>query len=107
MCNTVWSHKFSKMSSNQIESEPPATEKSTSVDVEAELSTSVVNKSESLEISEKSDGHNTSGASVDRKVAKKKKAKASPSSQPSKKMKKDPNKPEYPRVGMYEVRTEY
>lgn len=68
------------------------------VDVEMELAGSVVKKCDAIETSDKTDGHNTSGASADKKPAKKKKKS---SNQSHKKLKKDPNKPEYPRVGMY------
>lgn len=86
------------MSSNQKEPEL-LVEKPTSGDIEAELSTSVVNKSKSMETSE----HNTSVESIEKKVVKKKRSKTS--SHPNKKMKKDPNKPEYPKVGMYKGRS--
>lgn len=65
--------------------------------VEMEVDESVANKSTSIETS---DGHNTSEASNDKKSAKKKKVKSSSANQSHKKVKKDPNKPEYPRVGM-------
>lgn len=57
-----------------------------------------------MDMSEKTDTHDTSGASVAKKPAKKKKKKKtktapSPSPSPQKKAKKDPNKPEYPKVG--------
>lgn len=68
------------------------------VDVEMELAGSVVKKCDAIETSDKTDGHNTSGTSADKKPAKKKKKS---SNQSHKKLKKDPNKPEYPRVGMY------
>lgn len=68
-----------------------------------------VESTTAIETSEKSDTqHDTSGASVVQKKPakkKKKKVKTSPSTSPSpqKKMKKDPNKPEYPKVGEYFV----
>lgn len=86
------------MSSTQKKPESTA-KKPTGVNSDMEVDDSVMNKS--IESTEKSDGHNTSGTSVEKRVAKKKKTKSSPSGQPHKKMKKDPNKPEYPKVGMY------
>lgn len=84
------------MSASQKTSQPTAAEKAANVDVEMEISGVEINKSGSIETS---DGHNTSSTSVDKK--KRKKSKKSSSNQPHKKMKKDPNKPEYPKVGMY------
>lgn len=67
-------------------------------DTSSDMDVDEANKS--IETTDKSDGHNTSGTSGDKKVSKKKKLKSPPSGQPhSKKMKKDPNKPEYPKVG--------
>lgn len=73
-------------------------------DIEMELDASIVEKSALVENSEKSDGHNTSGASAEKKPdkkRKKKKIKTSPTNQTNKKPKKDPKKPEYPKVGTY------
>lgn len=57
-----------------------------------------------MDTSGKSDTLDTSGGVAAKKPAKKKKkkVKTSPSPSPHKKAKKDPNKPEYPKVGMYE-----
>lgn len=88
------------MSSPQKQSQSTK-DKSLDVDVEMEVSASIVNKSDAMDVSEKSDGHNTSGTSVEKKVSKKKKIKSSPTGQSHKKMKKDPNKPEYPKVGKH------
>lgn len=84
------------MSSGQKDAQ---SEKAIDIDVEMKVAGSLVKKSEAMETSEKSDVHDTSGASVDKKVAKKKKTISSPSSSSHKKAKKDPNKPEYPKVG--------
>lgn len=76
-------------------------------DIEISIASSTTVKSvdstTAMDTSGKSDTHDTSGASVPKKPAKKKKKKtktSSPSPSPQKKMKKDPNKPEYPKVGM-------
>lgn len=77
------------------------------IDVNAATSSTTVKPGESttaMDTSGKSDTLDTSGgAAAAKKPAKKKKKKiktaASPS--PHKKAKKDPNKPEYPKVGMY------
>lgn len=76
-------------------------------DIELNLACSTIVKSTesttAMDTSGKSDARDTSGASVDKKSVKKKKKKTKPSPSPSpqKKMKKDPNKPDYPKVGMY------
>lgn len=69
------------------------------MDVEMAVTGSVVKKSGANETSGKSDGHDTSGTSVEKKPSKKKKIKTSSPSSSHKKVKKDPNKPEYPKVG--------
>lgn len=84
------------MSSDQKESE-----KVENVDVEMEVAGSMVKKTDAVEMSDKTDGQNTSGTSTDKKPPKKKKK--SSSNQSHKKVKKDPNKPEYPRVGTYQI----
>lgn len=83
-----------------IEKEPESkSENALGVDIEMEESVSKINKPEAMDVSEKSDAPNTSGTSTDKKVIKKKRIKSSSSNQSHKKVKKDPNKPEYPKVG--------
>lgn len=83
-----------------VEKEPESkSENASGVDVELEVSVSKINKPEAMDVSEKSDALNTSGTSTDKKVIKKKRIKSSSSNQSHKKVKKDPNKPEYPKVG--------
>lgn len=80
-------------------------------DIEISVASSTTVKSvestTAMDTSGKSDTHDTSGASVTKKPVKKKRKKTktsqSPSPSPHKKMKKDPNKPEYPKVGMYKL----
>lgn len=70
---------------------------------EATSSTTVkpVESTTAMDTSGKSDTLDTSGGAKKPVKKKKKKTKTSPSPSPHKKAKKDPNKPEYPKVGMY------
>lgn len=81
--------------------EPKPTTAKSAENSEMEVDDAVANKS--IETTDKSDAPNTSSTSVDKNVAKKKKIKSSSSNQSHKKMKKDPNKPEYPKVGMCRI----
>lgn len=80
------------MSSTQKEPKSGGTDKSTGVNSDMDVDDSVVNKT--IETTDKS---GVSSPSVEKNVAKRKRVKSSTS---HKKIKKDPNKPEYPKVGM-------
>lgn len=101
------------MSTNQNdENQEKKTKRKVGDDTEMNAASSTTAKTveatTAMDTSAKSDTLDTSGgASIGAKKAplkkKKKKTKTSPSPSPHKKAKKDPNKPEYPKVGMYWV----